>query len=62
MLKIKVRGGESLEAALRRFNREVQKSGILEELRERERFEKPSEIKRRRNKEIARRIYLDKMR
>jgi small subunit ribosomal protein S21 len=59
MAKIKVRNGESLEQALRRFNREVLKAGILEELKVRERYQKPSEVKRLKNKEIARRIYLE---
>jgi len=61
MTKIKVRHGESLEQALRRFNREVHKSGILQELKDRERYQKPSEIKRRKNQEIARKIYLERL-
>ncbi len=60
MTKIKVRNGESLEQALRRFNREVLKSGVLQELRDRERYQKPSELKRLKNKEIQRKIYLDR--
>lgn len=60
MTKIKVRHGESLEQALRRFSREVLKDGILQELRQRERYEKPSEIKRRKKEEKARRIAMDK--
>jgi len=31
MTKIKVRHGESLDQALRRFNKEVLKSGIIQE-------------------------------
>ncbi len=56
MTKIKIRNGESLEQALRRFNKEVLKAGILEEFKNRERFIKPSEIKRQKNKELARKI------
>lgn len=56
MTKIKVRNGETLEQALRRFNREVLKAGILKELKKRERFDKPSEIKRLKQKEKARKI------
>lgn len=56
MTKIKVRHGESLDQALRRFNREVQKAGILQEVRLRERYEKPSARKRKKEKEKARRI------
>ncbi len=51
MTKIKIRHGESLEQALRRFNREVHRAGILKELKKRERYEKPSEVKRRTTKE-----------
>jgi len=58
MTKIKVRHGESLEQALRRFNREVLKAGILKELKRRERFEKPSEVKRMKKKEKIRKIKL----
>lgn len=62
MAKVKVRHGESLEQALRRFNREVLKSGILKELRDRERYRKPSELKAERMKEKARKIYIDNKR
>ena len=56
MAKVKVRHGESLEQALRRFNREVHREGILKELKLRERYEKPSEIKKRKTKEKLRKI------
>jgi small subunit ribosomal protein S21 len=59
MTKIKVRNGESLEQALRRFNKEVLKSGVLQEFKDRERFVKPSEIKRQKQKELARKIQLE---
>lgn len=58
MTKIKIRHGESLEQALRRFNREVHRAGILKEVKRRERFEKPSEINRLKRKEKARKIRL----
>ena len=44
---------ESFESLLRRFNKRVQQSGILSEIRHREYFEKPS-VKRKR-KEAAKR-------
>ena len=62
MTKIKVRNGETLEQALRRFNREVQKSGLLDEPKTRERFIKKSELKRMQKKERAHKIELDKRR
>ena len=49
MTKIKVRHGESLDQALRRFNKEVLKSGIIQEMKDREHYSKPSEIKRQKN-------------
>ena len=62
MTKIKVRNGETLEQALRRFNREVQKSGLLDELKNRERYVKKSELKRQQKKEKARKIAMDRRR
>ncbi len=44
---------ESFESLLRRFNKKVQQSGILAEIRRREYFEKPSI--RRKKKEAAKR-------
>ncbi len=44
---------ESFESLLKRFNKRVQQSGILDEIRHREYFEKPS-VKRKR-KEAAKR-------
>lgn len=61
MTKIKVRNGESLEQALRRFNREVIKAGILQELRDREHYKKPSELKRQKSKELARKFEFEKI-
>lgn len=46
---VSVRDDESFEAALRRFKRKVEKSGVLTELKKRQYFEKPS-VKRKRKK------------
>lgn len=51
MVQVKVRPGETLEAALRRFNRMVQEAGIIDEIKERQYFEKPSVKKTRKEKE-----------
>ncbi|MBT9148768.1 MAG: 30S ribosomal protein S21 [Dehalococcoidia bacterium] len=49
MTDVRIEGHESLESALRRFNRKVQQEGILAEYRRREYFEKPSiKLKRKR--------------
>lgn len=54
MAEVKVREGESLDQALRRFNRECRKAGIMREVRKREHYEKPS-VKRKKRAEAARR-------
>jgi small subunit ribosomal protein S21 len=46
MLKIPVKEGENIERALKRFKRKFEKTGISKELRERQAYTKPSEIKR----------------
>ena len=54
MVSIKVQPGESPDAAYKKFTRKVAAEGILQELREKERYVKPSrrryEEKRRRGK------------
>lgn len=44
---------ESLDAALRRFRRQLQKSGVLSEARRRQRYEKPS-VRRKKKADAAR--------
>ena len=51
--EIRVKEGESLDSALRRFKRQCQRSGIQAELRKREAYEKPS-VKRKKKSEAAR--------
>jgi small subunit ribosomal protein S21 len=46
--------GESLEDALKRFKREVSKVGTLREARRREHYEKPSDAKKLKRAEAAR--------
>ena len=58
MAEVKLNDSESLDAALRRFNKRVQYEGILTAARRHEFYEKPSE--RRKKKEAARRRKLRK--
>lgn len=51
MAKVYVHEGEDISEAIKRFNRKVMKEDILNELRKREYFRKPSDIR----KEKARR-------
>ncbi len=53
MSKTIVRKNESLDDALRRFKRNVSKSGTLQEARKREFYEKPS-VRRKKKSEAAR--------
>ena len=53
MNEIRVKEGESLDSALRRFKRQCQRSGVLAEVRKRECYEKPS-VKRKKKSEAAR--------
>jgi small subunit ribosomal protein S21 len=46
MADVKLGSGESFEALLRRFNRQVQQDRILAEVRRRKHYEKPSEERR----------------
>jgi small subunit ribosomal protein S21 len=53
MTKTIVRKNESLDDALRRFKRQVSKTGTLQEARKREFYEKPS-VRRKKKSEAAR--------
>ena len=54
MAEVRSGSDESFDSLLKRFNKRVQQSGILAELRRREHFEKPS-IRRKRKKAAKRR-------
>jgi small subunit ribosomal protein S21 len=51
--EVRIEDGESLESALKRFKKKVQKAGILTEIRRREHYEKPS-VKKKRKRAQAR--------
>ena len=53
MAEVKLKEGESLDSALRRFKRTWARSGIQNELRKREHYEKPS-VKRKKKSEATR--------
>ena len=53
MSEVKVKENESLDSALRRFKRSCAKDGIMEEVRKREHYDKPS-VKRKKKSEAAR--------
>jgi small subunit ribosomal protein S21 len=51
--EVRLGENESIESALRRFKKKIQKAGILSEVKRRERYEKPS-LRRKRKQEAAR--------
>ena len=53
MSEIKVKNNENLDDALKRFKRQCARNGILQEVRKRECYEKPS-VKRKKKSEAAR--------
>ena len=46
MIIVPVKEGESIERALKKFKRKFEKTGVVKELRERQKFTKPSIISR----------------
>ena len=50
MTEVKVKKGESLDKALRRLKKKIDREGTLKEVRNHRHFEKPSERKRRKLK------------
>ena len=53
MSEVRIRENESLESALKRFKRQCARSGVLQEVRKREHYEKPS-VRRKKKSEAAR--------
>jgi len=54
MTKVELRRGEDLERALRKFKTKIRREGIMDEIKKREYYEKPSQ-RRRKSEEAARR-------
>ena len=59
MLIVKLKEGENIERALKRFKRKFNQTQVTKQLREREQFTKPS-IKRR--QEVLKAKYIQKLR
>ncbi len=53
MSQVKVKDNESLDSALKRFKRQTSRDGIIQEVRKREHYEKPS-VKKKKKSEAAR--------
>src|SRR4030067_1079425 len=65
MPSVRVKDNEPFEMALRRFRRSCEKAGVFTEMRRREHYEKPTEIRKRKGaaarkrREVEERISLD---
>ena len=58
MIVVPVKEGENIEKALKKFIRKFEKTGVIKELRNRQAFEKPSVVNR---KKVMRAIYIQKL-
>lgn len=56
MVFVKVREGESIEEALRRFKRECERNGLMQEIKRREFYETPSMRRKRKQAEARRKM------
>ena len=62
MVKLMVRDSETIQEAVRRFRKLVERSGIKKEMRRREYYEKPSETARRNRRRAERRESMNRSR
>ena len=53
MSQVRVKDNETLDSALRRFKKQCARAGVIQEVRKREAYEKPS-VKRKKKSEAAR--------
>jgi small subunit ribosomal protein S21 len=58
MIVVPVKEGENIDRALKKLKRKFEKTGVVREVRERQKFTKPS-IKRR--EEIQKAVYIQKL-
>lgn len=59
MIIIPVKEGESIDRALKKYKRKFEKTGVVRELRSRQKFTKPSVIKR---EQKLKAIYIQQLR
>ena len=58
MIIVPVKEGESIDKSLKKLKRKFEKTGIVKELRERQKFTKPSVIRRH---QMLKAIYIQKL-
>jgi small subunit ribosomal protein S21 len=59
MIKVKARINESLEQLLKRFKKACEKEGLIRDMKRTAFYEKPSEVRRRKERQLVRRIMKD---
>ncbi|GHT67432.1 30S ribosomal protein S21 [Endomicrobiia bacterium] len=57
MINVRVRDGEPIEEAIRRFKRECERNGVMQEIKKREFYKPPSILKKERLAETKRKIH-----
>ncbi len=58
MIIVPVKEGENIDRALKKLKRKFEKTGVVKELRERQKFSKPSVVKR---EQLLHAIYVQKL-
>lgn len=58
MIIVPIKDGENIERALKKFKRKSERTGIIKQLRQRQQFEKPSVINR---KKMMKAVYVQKL-
>ena len=56
MVFVKAQPGDSSDSLIRKFTRKVLTEGILQDLKKREFYQKPAEIKKEKKRELKRRL------
>jgi small subunit ribosomal protein S21 len=56
MVNVRVREGESIEEAIRRFKRECERNGIMQEIKKREYYKPPSVVRKEKKAEAKRKM------
>ncbi|HQL54319.1 MAG: 30S ribosomal protein S21 [Phycisphaerae bacterium] len=59
MIRVKVRGSESVEQMVRRFKKLCEKEGLTRDIKRTSYYEKPSERRRRKTRKSMKRIQKD---
>jgi len=56
MVFVKAQPGETSDSLIRKFTRKVLSEGILQDLKKREFYQKPAEVRKEKKKELKRRL------